>query len=523
MVELSVRTQILRTTVRGLLADRAQSDPDRLYCIDAERSVCVGELDAEVSRVAAHLAELGVGRGARVMLGLPNSMPHISVLFALLELGALWVPLNVRLRGAPLEHVIDDCAATHVIVRVGSESEDAVHRALAAKRAPFEQQSLGGLGEAYGGIGVVTPSRPEATPDVESGTCAVLYTSGTTGPAKGVQVTDRMLLASALGCVEAAGPVPGDRMYLWEPVYHIGGAQVLLLPLFADVSIAMAKGFSASRFWTDVAHLDATHIHYLGGILQMLLNQPPSPAEQRHRVRVGWGAGATPSIWAQCERRFGITLRECYGMTETSSVVTVNRDGPEFGAGLPLPWFELRLDGGDDGVRGAGEILVRGTLPGLVTPGYLNNPAATSKAAAGEWWRTGDLGRVAETNHLHFAGRSSDSIRRRGENVSAWEVENVFAVHPNVAQCAAVGVAAEVGEQEIKLFVAPEGDRAVDPHELVRWARERLADFQLPRYVELVGELPLTPSRRVAKGQLSRTVDAAIDLHDAASQGKPAS
>lgn len=523
MVELSVRTQILRTKVRGLLAERASSDPDRVYCVDAERTVRVGELDAEVSRVAAWLADLGVGTGSRVMLGLPNSMAHVSLIFALFERGALWVPLNTRLRGAPLEHVVADCAPTHLVVSAGSETEDSVRRALAATgRAPESESSLAGLGDEYASVTVLGAGQPEVAPSVDPGTSTVMYTSGTTGPAKGVQVTDRMLLASALGCVEAAGPVPGDRMYLWEPIYHVGGAQVLLLPLFADVSIAMAAGFSASRFWADVARFDATHIHYLGGILQMLLNQPPSSAERRHRVRVGWGAGATPSIWAQCERRFGITLRECYGMTETSSVVTVNRDGPEFGTGLPLPWFEVRLENNGDDARHPGEILVRGSLPGLVTPGYLNNPAATDRAVDGEWWRTGDLGRLAESNHLHFAGRGSDSIRRRGEMVSAWEVENVFAVHPDVEQCAAVGVAADVGEQEIKLFVAPADGRVVDPHDLVAWARSRLADFQLPRYVELVTELPLTPSRRVAKGQLSRTVDGAVDLRPTSTTGKPA-
>ncbi len=485
------------------LADVASRDPDRLYATDGDRQLTVGDLDTLTDAVATTLAESGVGDGARVAVSLPNTALHVATVFALIRLRAVWVPLNPELRGAPLAHVLADSGTTHLIADERSD----ISAAVGADRLARHGVSLGS--------GTVIPDAGEMSvqlwrcddggryPELIPDTSLVMYTSGTTGPPKGVRVSQTMLRAAAAGAVEVTEVRPGDVFYLWEPLFHIGGAQNLLLPLYTESSLALAPRFSASRFWADIRRTGATHIHYLGGILQILLQLPVSADERRHQVRIAWGAGLTPETWEACQRRFGFALHECYGSTETSSIVTMNRGSPDAGIGTPLPWFDVRLDGR--------EILVRGKVPGVVTQGYLGNEEATRKSLAGEWFRTGDHGEWDDAGNFHFIGRASDSVRVRGENVSAWQVESVFANHPDVDRCAVVGVSADVGEQEIMLVLTTVDGHPVDPEMIRDWGAEQLASFQLPRYIKVIDEMPLTPSQRVAKHRLATTVTGATD------------
>lgn len=490
------------------LTNIATVEPSRTYCQTPAGDVALAELVTRVRSIMATLAAHGVTRGTRVTVALENSVEHIAVIFALCALDAVWVPVNIRLVGAPLAHLLDDCRPQFLVVRPRS----AIARAITAVAPWSHPRRERRLGQRIDDPVVVPgPRSSAASSPLPEDVRAIMYTSGTTGPAKGVLVTETMLWASAVGCLAVAEPTEGDTFYLWEPIYHIGGAEVLLLPLLKNVQLAPALTFSASRFWIDIAKTGATHLHYLGGILQILLAKPPSPAERSHALRIAWGAGADPDTWRNVERRFGVELRECYGMTETSSIVTVNKGDPDGGIGTVLPWFDVRLDPIDNGELG--EILVRSKRPGLITSGYLNDVEASRSPQIG-WWRTGDLGAANGAGQIRFAGRTSDSIRRRGENVSAYEVESVFAQHPDVALCAAVGVDAAIGEQDIKLFVVPADGRRIDPHALVRWSATRLASFQRPSYISIVSNLPRTPSQRVIKHRLSKeTADAVrVDL-----------
>lgn len=486
------------------LTSIATAEPTRTYCRTPTGDVSLTGLLAKVRSITAMLAGYGVGRGSRVAVALENSIEHIAVIFALCALDAAWAPVNIRLVGASLAHLLDDCRPEFLVVRPRS----AIARAITAVAPWSHQCHQGPLGQRLDDPVVVPgPQGCAAASPLSEDVRAIMYTSGTTGPAKGVLVTETMLWASAVGCLAVAEPTEGDMLYLWEPIYHIGGAQVLLAPLLTKVRLAPALTFSASRFWADIAKTGATHLHYLGGILQILLAKPPSPAERSHALRIAWGAGADPDTWRNAERRFGIKLHECYGMTETSSVVTVNKGDPDGGIGSALPWFDVQLDPIDNG--DLGEILVRSKRPGLVTSGYLNHTQASRSSHSG-WWRTGDLGSPSGAGQLRFAGRTSDSIRRRGENVSAYEVESVFAQHPDVAVCAAVGVDAAIGEQDIKLFVVPADGRQIDPDALVGWSATRLARFQCPSYVSIVADLPRTPSQRVIKHRLSKDTGDAV-------------
>ncbi len=341
-----------------------------------------------------------------------------------------------------------------------------------------------------------------------------MYTSGTTGRPKGVIVSHRMLRLSGEAVALVAAVRAGDVMFMWEPHYHIGGAQMIVLPLIRDVTLALVEHFSASRFWRQVRDYGASHIHFLGGILQILLKQPPSDLDRQHGARIAWGGGCAREIWRAFERRFGVEIRECYGMTECSSITTFNDNGTIGAVGKPTPWFSVTLldtAGAVVSTGMRGEIVVRTSLSGAITRGYLSDPEATARALRGDAFHTGDLGSFDESGNMYFHGRMTDNVRVRGENVSAMEVEQVAAKHPAVEDCAMIGVAAQIGEQEIMLFVKCRAGAALQPADLSDWLAERLAPYQNPRYIVMVDEFERTASQRIMKHKLAALTAAAWD------------
>jgi crotonobetaine/carnitine-CoA ligase len=216
-----------------------------------------------------------------------------------------------------------------------------------------------------------------------------------------------------------------------------------------------------------------------------------------------------------------VQVRECYGLTEGSSFTTMNLSGKVGSVGTPVDHFEVAIVDDQDRPLGpdqVGEIVQRGKEPGLITPGYFGDPEGTRAALRGGWLHTGDLGYRDADGFHYYAGRRRDSIRSRGENVSAWEVEQVAIAFPGIAECAAIGVPSETGESDIKLFVRPVEGRPVDPRELIAWCEARLAYFQVPRYVALVSDFPRTPSQRIRKDELPRGV---ADCYDAGRSRRP--
>lgn len=488
-----------------LFRQRAGAWPERVFASFEGTVLTFGELDRQSDSCAAALRRHGLGRGDRAMVMMRNSLAVLPLLFGLAKAGVVWVPANPRQRGAGLRHLVESSAPRLVVADADLLPELAASGAgldgvvLVADAAAEGAIALGGMlsaGEAF----------HESSPE-PSAPFALMYTSGTTGRPKGVEVSHAMLRVAAEAAAIVSAVRPGDVLFVWEPLFHIGGAQLLVLPLLEEVRLAMVPAFSASRFWEQVRQARATHIHYLGGILQMLLKQPPRPDDQRHGVRIAWGGGCPPDVWRLFRQRFGVAIHECYGMTETSSIATCNLDGPVGAVGKPLPWFDVVLlddDGRAVGPGRRGEIAIRAKRPGVLFAGYRGNAEATAAAFHDGLFHTGDVGSWDESGHLHFHGRKGDSVRCRGENVSAWEVEHVAAQHPAVEDCAMIGVPSELGEQDIKLFVKAKPGCEVDPAALSDWLGARLAPHQSPRYIAIVDIFERTPSERIMKHSLSK-------------------
>lgn len=493
----------------GLLRERALSQADTVYARFNGAPISYAQIDGQASAFAAHLRAIGLKPGDRAAVMMRNSVAALAVVFGLAKAGIAWVPVNAQQRGEGLRYLLSHPQPKLIVV-------DADLAALVEEAKPAEPAPAVLVNAEGGALDAILRSGSgfdEAAPAADA-VFAIMYTSGTTGRPKGVIVSHRMLRLAAEGVGLVSAAVPGDVLFVWEPLYHIGGAQLLPLPMIRGVSLAMVERFSASRFWQQVREEGATHIHYLGGILQILLKQPPGELDRSHGVRIAWGGGCPPDIWPQFQSRFCVEIRECYGMTEASSITTCNDSGAVGAVGRPMPWFTVDLLDGEgrhvpQGERG--EIVVRSSKPGAIFPGYLDNPEATARALRDGALHTGDVGSLDAAGNLIFHGRMTDSVRCRGENVSAWEVEHVAAEHEAVEDCAMIGVAAEIGEQEIKLFVKPRPGSGIDPEALSRWLAERLAPYQNPRYIAVVDEFERTASQRIMKHRLPTSRDDCFD------------
>ncbi len=486
---------------------RQRAAPDLLFARFEGEPISFVTLARQADAFASALRRLSVARGDRVAVMLRNSPAALAVAFGLARAGAVWVPVNVQQRGEGLRYILDHSEPRLVVAEadlVGTIRESG---------AGLRDARVVAHGGPTGELELLLAGDTDfAEPPPASGDCfAICYTSGTTGEPKGVLLTHAMLRLAGEAAALVSAARDGDVLFLWEPLSHIGGMQLLVLPLIRRVRLAMVARFSARRFWQQVRDTGATHIHYLGGILQILLKQPPSPLDRGHGVRIAWGGGCAAEVWRPFEERFGVEIRECYGMTEASSITTYNDTRTVGAVGRPVPWLAVELRDGQGrlieqpGERG--EIVVRAHRPEALFSGYFRNPAASARALRDGALHTGDLGSVDAEGNLVVLGRMTDSVRGRGENVSAWEVERVAATHPAVEDCAMIGVAAEIGEQDIKLFVQPRNGGSVDPAELSAWLGARLAPYQNPRYIAVVAGFERTPSQRIMKHKLSRALD----------------
>ncbi|AET93000.1 AMP-dependent synthetase and ligase [Burkholderia sp. YI23] len=485
-----------------LLAAGLRAAPARTVVHFDDHAITCADAARRIAQLQRWFAGEGLVPGDRVAVMLGNSPEHIHLIYALMLSGLVWVPVNTKLRAAGLEYLLRHAEPKRFVIDDDFDAATASIDCGAAQRVRLPAFDASDTDTRF------------TTPDigVHDPLC-IIYTSGTTGAPKGVVFTHRMMRIASEAALKVADVRAGDRLFLWEPLCHIGGAQMLLLPFLEAVTLYAVPRFSASHFWPQIERAGATQLHYLGGVLDILMQLPEDAQPASHTLRVAWGAGVSAPAWQPIETRLKVCLRECYGMTECSSFATMNATGKPGSIGRALPWIGIELldaNGQPVSEGEAGEIVLTSKVEGAFLPAYLKNPDATAAALRGGKLHTGDRARRDADGDLYFIGRQTDSMRVRGENVSAWEIERVFAAHPAIRASAAIGVASEIGEQDILLNVQFK-DEPVEWETMHAWARERLASFQLPRYYRAVPGFELTASERIKKHLLPRNVEDAWD------------
>jgi crotonobetaine/carnitine-CoA ligase len=468
------------------------------------------ELQRLVFRYAAALRAAGVRAGVRVATLLPNNRAFLGIWLACNELGAVLVPININLSGDTLRYIVEH-AEPHVLA--------VEHSVFAAYTGAFGEATPAGTlvtagGDLHGATRIETllEAASESAPPLRSPEreqpALIIYTSGTTGRPKGVVLSRAAQLAHGWYYgKDFVRLAPGECSYTCLPLFHVTSMGFSLGTLLGGAAVAIDGGFSPFGFWSRVRQFKAKIFPFLGAMVGMLSARPEQPDDATVPAVRAVGAATPLHLWEQFERRFGLELIETYGQTETASLwLMPPPGGARVGTvGKPAPRLRTFI-AGEDGRPAApgtvGEIVQRPHDPLLMTQGYFRDGAATSRAFHDGWYWTGDAGSMDAEGYLRFAGRLKDFIRRRGENVSAFEVERVALTHPAVKEAAAVGVPAEVGEEEIKLCLLLLDGQDLEPFEMFRHLRARLSGFMVPRYVEVYADFPRTATQRVQKFRL---------------------
>jgi carnitine-CoA ligase len=473
------------------------------------------EFGAASDQLALGLAGLGVQAGSRVAVLLGNTAAHIDAWFALGKLGAIEIPVNTAYTGELLRFMLGQCRAELVIcdaerlaavagLAAGLPSLRAIVCAdsddqPAVRSAATDGVDLHSLAALYQDGAFRPAETGPASPGV------ILFSSGTTGPPKGI-------LHSNGGCVrlgrynaEVMGYGPADVLWNCFPLFHQNARYTGVIPaLDVGAKIVLEAKFSASRFWDNARAKGVTAFNYLGAVIQLLWNQPPGVADREHAISRAFGAGAPKDIWPQFEERFGVTLTEVYGLTE-APMATVNRHpGERHSCGRPSDLFEVAVvDQEDMQITGeTGEIVVRPKIPCIFMLGYDNAPEVTVEAFRNLWFHTGDRGRISAGGDLYFVDRQKDCIRRRGENISSWEVESVLARHPDVLESAAYAVPSQFSDDEVMVALVPRPGTELDPAQVHEFCAGQLPAYAVPSYIRVMAGLPHTPTERVQKFRL---------------------
>ncbi|MFI7006556.1 AMP-binding protein [Streptomyces sp. NPDC050145] len=499
-------------SILSVIRTAAAEDPDREFLRIGGRSFTRQETLDHVERVARGLRALGVAPGDRVGVMCGNRPESLFAWLGANAAGAIDVPFNIEARGRLLDHFVHDArprvlVGTADCLRILADTitDDPVYVVCVGEAAgtPFGDRARQlGFDEllALGADFAQELPAPRA-----SGTATIMYTSGTTGPSKGVMLPQRYYPAQGEHAVRLTGLRADDVVLCVQPLFHIDARAFVATTWVAGGVVVIGHRFSVTGFWDEVREHGASVFSTIGTMLWMLFKQAPRADDAALPARLAICSSTPGEILRDFERRFGVDLIEAYGMTECVLITSAPAGSTVPGRiGDAVPELDVRLvDDTDMPVAPGevGELVCRPREPFSMMQGYWGRPEATLEAWRNLWFHTGDLMR-RHPDGLEYVGRRKDSIRRRGENVSAWEVEEAVVAHPKVLEAAAIGVPSEVGEEDVAVLVVPLPGQDLEARELVAFVAEDLPRFAVPRYVEFVGSLPKTPSERIEKAKV---------------------
>ncbi len=495
-----------------ILAAQAIQERDRPYLTFEKRTWTFGETHETVRAVARGLRSLGVQKRESVALLLHNSADFVFSWYACTLVGAVFVPVNPSYTGYLLEYVLGDAGVRGLIVQ----------RDLAPALATLSAEALARLQwvAVVGGIdGLQLPpgpgryldyaTLPQATgPDPEVSTDfrdlqSIMYTSGTTGPSKGVMLPNAHFFGSSMTFLRALGLNRDDILFTPLPLFHGLASRLGVLPaLMVGAHAVVVDRFSASKYWQQATECGASVGHCMFTIPPILMAQAPGPYDRAHKLRAMYNAHAD----LEFEKRFNVRIVEAYGATETGLTIYTHWPERKVGScGKAHEDWEIELvDDNDlpvpDGE--AGQLVARPKRPWIMMEGYINKPAETLRTARNLWYHSGDYARRDADGYIFFTGRLKEHIRRRGENLSSYEIERVVTSHPDVADCAAVPYPSPSGEDDIRCVIVCKQGTSLTAPALMDWLQPNMPPAMLPRYIEFVAALPYTPSQKVEKYRL---------------------
>ncbi|NQU12622.1 MAG: AMP-binding protein [Desulfobacteraceae bacterium] len=505
---------IRERVVHRVLERQAVKYGNRTFLYFKDQAYGYEDFNRAANRVSCGLQKLGISKGDKVAIVLGNCPEYLFLWFGISKLGAVEVPINTAHKGEILTYMLDQSDACMLVM--GIEYLDRVEPILPDVPKIKNLVVIDTLGQGV-------PKSLSSVADWEqlvdndggykpvdvlwSDPSGIMFTSGTTGPSKAALMPHNYPLYMGDIIIESAEYDEHDILYNALPLFHGNAQQLSFMPaLMSGARTVLAEKFSAGRFWDDIKRYGCTEFNYLGAIVPILYKAEPKDDDEENPLRVMVGAAAPRDIFEDFEQRFGVTLIEIYGMNEIGLPLTSNLQERKPGScGKARRDYALKLiddDGLEVGPHTTGEILTRPLQPYRMMLEYYKMPDKTVETWRDLWFHTGDYAYFDEEGYFFFVDRKKDALRRRGENISSYEVEKVINSHPAVLESAAVAVKSDLSEDELMVCLTLRPQNTLTPLELVKYCEDRMAYFMIPRYVRIMDQLPKTATERVRKVSL---------------------
>jgi crotonobetaine/carnitine-CoA ligase len=500
-------------TMVRLLEERAARAGDSVFYTWGDSAETVGDFNRRVNRYARSLAALGVGDGTHVVVLMDSAPDYLALWFAIAKLGAIEVPVNAAYHGEMLRHQIVISGATVAVVdaayagRIEELAAGIPDVGRVIVRGEYWPSDATRLWTDFAALSADNDESDLGIPIPYESLCGVIFTSGTTGPSKGVLLSHHYLAAYGLMYAEVNRLKDDDVVYNFLPFFHVSGKFLTLATLAMNARMRLAPRLSVSIFWEECRRYGVTNFVGVGGICNMLLAQPPRDDDADTALRTVYAVPDPADIHEEFETRFGCRMTTVYGSTEVGLPIVRGPDDPyrPGSCGRENRYYEVDIvDDLDNPVPPGtvGNLVVRSRRPFLLGSGYIGMPDRTVESWRNLWLHSGDRGRRDADGWYWFEDRASDTMRRRGENISSYEVENLALKHPAIAEAAAVATSSSVGEDEVWLLVKLREGHRLEYPELLAHCAAVMPYFMIPRYLEIVDDFPRTPTAKVEKYKL---------------------